>query len=148
MNDDSGSVTQWRLARFVALFFAVLFSILSILGIVALFLARTIDGWPVLVLEMIIAAAGWSVAVHIERAPSRILIVPAFRWAVGIGVPAFVLGYVTPLLFHFGGNLGPLFGVFLTGPVGALVGAVIGVVRALPKYRAARASDANESAAA
>jgi len=141
-------VTPWRLARVVALFFAVLFSMLSVLGIVALSLAGNTDEWFVLVLEMILAAAAWSVVAHMERASSRILIIPAVRWAVGSGAPAFVLGYASPILFHFGGNLGPFYGVFLTGPLGALVGAVIGVVRALPKYRAARASYPNDSTAA
>jgi len=48
--------------------------------------------------------------------------------ALVVGGISFVGGFIGPVLFSES-NLGPLFGIFVTGPVGTLVGALIGIVR-------------------
>jgi hypothetical protein len=52
----------------------------------------------------------------------------AARWGLHLSVPAFVVGYVGPVLVNWGGNLGPLLGVFVTGPAGFVIGAVLGLL--------------------
>ena len=51
--------------------------------------------------------------------------------ALGIGVVTFLIGYVGPIIFWPEANLGPLLGLFITGPLGFLLGGVIGFWRIL-----------------
>lgn len=53
------------------------------------------------------------------------------RMALIVGLLFFVAGYVGPLFMTPDNNLGPLIGVFGTGPAGFAVGAVIGLIHAL-----------------
>lgn len=46
--------------------------------------------------------------------------------ALSIGVITFLIGYVGPIIFWPEANLGPLLGIFITGPLGFLLGGVIG----------------------
>ena len=55
--------------------------------------------------------------------PSRRIIATALN----IGSVSLVVGCIGPLLLS-GSNLGPLLGILVTGPVGTLVGALIGIV--------------------
>lgn len=49
--------------------------------------------------------------------------------AIVIGGISFVAGFVGPIIFTPGANQGPLLGIFITGPVGFLLGAVVAAVR-------------------
>ena len=49
--------------------------------------------------------------------------------ALIIGAIAFAIGFLAPLVLYPESNLGPLLGIFITGPVGFLAGALLGVVR-------------------
>lgn len=51
--------------------------------------------------------------------------------ALSIGVITFLIGYVGPLIVWPEANLGPLLGIFVTGPLGFLLGGVIGFWRIL-----------------
>jgi hypothetical protein len=53
---------------------------------------------------------------------------PIFITALLVGGVAFAVGFIGPAVFSES-NLGPLLGIFVTGPVGTLVGALIGIVR-------------------
>jgi hypothetical protein len=53
---------------------------------------------------------------------SRIL-----KTAIKVGFISFLIGFIGPILLT-DNNLGPLLGIFLTGPVGTLVGALMGIV--------------------
>ena len=46
--------------------------------------------------------------------------------AVALGVTGFVLGFFGPMLLAPEANQGPMLGIFITGPGGALLGAVLG----------------------
>ncbi|MFI5370353.1 MAG: hypothetical protein ACHQ52_02270 [Candidatus Eisenbacteria bacterium] len=59
-----------------------------------------------------------------------------------VGGIAFAAGYVGPVLLNPSNNIGPLLGIFLTGPLGVLTGALIGVALW------ARRADAGSGAAA
>ena len=50
------------------------------------------------------------------------------KWGLVIGSISFAAGYIGPLLVS-ASNLGPLLGIFVTGPVGVLIGALWGVMR-------------------
>ena len=53
----------------------------------------------------------------------------AFLGALVLGFIGFALGFVGPIIFTPESNQGPLLGIFITGPVGAVLGGVIdGVV--------------------
>ena len=49
------------------------------------------------------------------------------RTALLVGAIALVAGFVGPIIFS-DSNLGPLLGIFVTGPIGVLVGALVGIV--------------------
>jgi hypothetical protein len=50
--------------------------------------------------------------------------------AVIIGFPSFLIGFVGPIIFAPQANQGPLLGIFITGPAGALIGFIAGAVYA------------------
>jgi hypothetical protein len=50
--------------------------------------------------------------------------------AVLVGLCGFAVGFFGPILFMPESNQGPLLGIFITGPLGAVAGAVGGAVRA------------------
>ena len=60
--------------------------------------------------------------------------IPAARIRIGIvllgslivGAVGFLAGFVGPIIFAPGSNQGPLLGIFITGPLGLFLGAVIG----------------------
>jgi hypothetical protein len=54
-----------------------------------------------------------------------------FRWAVILGVIGFLGGFIGPMIFTPGANQGPVLGIFITGPLGVVIGAIVGVVKAL-----------------
>ena len=54
----------------------------------------------------------------------------ALRWALVVGGIGFALGFFGPMIFMPDANQGPLFGIFISGPLGFLVGFVVGFVRA------------------
>jgi hypothetical protein len=54
-----------------------------------------------------------------------------FRWAVILGVIGFLGGFIGPMIFTAGANQGPMLGIFITGPLGVVVGAIVGAVKAL-----------------
>jgi hypothetical protein len=49
-------------------------------------------------------------------------------WAFGAGFVSFAAGWFAPLYFAPSSNLAPLLGIFVTGPLGTLAGALIGAV--------------------
>lgn len=64
------------------------------------------------------------------------MIATIFRWGVIVGLIGFVGGLVGPIIFTPDANQGPLLGMFITGPVGLVLGLVFGFVLSLrPKRR-------------
>jgi hypothetical protein len=51
--------------------------------------------------------------------------------AVIVGGLGFVLGFFGPMILAPGANQGPMLGLFITGPAGAVIGAVAGAVYAM-----------------
>lgn len=48
------------------------------------------------------------------------------RWMMICGGIGFVGGFFGPILFTPDANQGPLLGIFITGPLGLVVGAIVG----------------------
>ncbi|MBY0560482.1 hypothetical protein [Hyphomicrobium sp.] len=53
------------------------------------------------------------------------------RWALILGIVGFLGGFVGPIVFTPEANQGPLLGIFITGPLGVVLGAVVGLVIAV-----------------
>ena len=48
--------------------------------------------------------------------------------AVIVGFPSFLAGFIGPIIFTPEANQGPLLGMFITGPAGAVVGFIAGAL--------------------
>jgi len=59
------------------------------------------------------------------------IIKSAIRGGCLLGGIGFVAGYVGPIVFMPESNQGPLLGIFITGPLGFLIGLVAGAIGAL-----------------
>jgi len=57
------------------------------------------------------------------------------RYAVILGVIGFVGGYVGPVIVTPEANQGPLLGIFITGPLGFILGGMIGLIVAFVRER-------------
>jgi len=63
-----------------------------------------------------------------ERGLLRQLSASAGSWALVLGATGFVAGFFGPITFSPDANQGPLLGLLITGPGGALLGALLGFV--------------------
>ena len=52
----------------------------------------------------------------------------ALAGAVSLGFIGFIAGFVGPIVFTPEANQGPLLGIFITGPLGFVVGGLVGAV--------------------
>jgi hypothetical protein len=59
--------------------------------------------------------------------------VEILRWVGVLGIVGFLSGFFGPIALAPGANQGPLLGIFVTGPAGLLLGAILGAVVALLK---------------
>jgi hypothetical protein len=48
----------------------------------------------------------------------------SYRWCLIVGGFGFLIGFIGPMIFAPGANQGPLLGIFITGPIGFMLGAV------------------------
>jgi uncharacterized membrane protein YeaQ/YmgE (transglycosylase-associated protein family) len=76
------------------------------------------------------AVAGWMVGARYERPVEQGGAVA--RWCAGmtalVGGVAFLAGFVGPILLTPNSPQGPMLGIFITGPLGALAGAILGII--------------------
>jgi hypothetical protein len=76
------------------------------------------------------AVAGWMIGVFRQGPPGRRRTVA--WWCVTmssiVGAAGFLIGFVGPILLSPDSPQGPLLGIFITGPLGAVAGAAIGVI--------------------
>jgi hypothetical protein len=61
----------------------------------------------------------------------RSILASVFRGALIVGAIGFCAGFVGPMVFAPDANQGPLLGIFITGPLGALIGAIGGFVQGI-----------------
>ncbi|RWX63134.1 hypothetical protein EN780_24645 [Mesorhizobium sp. M4B.F.Ca.ET.089.01.1.1] len=56
---------------------------------------------------------------------------PMLKWGAILGVIGFLGGFVGPVIFTPEANQGPLLGIFVTGPLGFVLGLIVGFVLSL-----------------
>jgi hypothetical protein len=56
-------------------------------------------------------------------------------FAAAIGGFSFVAGFIGPIYITPDSNQGPLFGIFISGPIGAVVGCALGTARSIHLVR-------------
>jgi hypothetical protein len=49
-------------------------------------------------------------------------------WGIIIGSIGLIAGFLGPIIFHWGGNQGPLLGILYTGPLGFIIGLISGAI--------------------
>jgi hypothetical protein len=74
------------------------------------------------------ALLGWLYAFTASGSRARTLARLGCAGALLVGGPAFLAGFLGPLLLTPESNQGPLLGIFVTGPLGLVLGAVAGVL--------------------
>ncbi len=89
-----------------------------------------VSGWPAVGLGIVGAVLGYAAGSFLQGPAGRARTVA--RWcaamAVTLGVVAFLAGFVGPMIVRPDLPQGPLLGLFFTGPLGALAGAILGAV--------------------
>ena len=50
------------------------------------------------------------------------------RWAIVLGIVGLSTGFIGPIVLSPESNQGPLLGIFISGPAGTLLGAVLGAL--------------------
>ena len=53
------------------------------------------------------------------------------KWGAILGIIGFLGGFVGPVIFTPEANQGPLLGIFITGPLGFVLGLIVGLVLSL-----------------
>ena len=88
---------------------------------------RTSDWAPFVGSAICALAVGWYVWRNLTSGSAG-LASSVLLGAVVVGGVSFVAGFFGPMIFAPGANQGPLLGLFITGPLGAVAGAVGGGV--------------------
>ena len=70
---------------------------------------------------------GWSLWIKFDSDDHGVL-TRVFQGAFFVGGIAFLIGFVGPMIFTPDANQGPMFGIFVTGPLGTIFGAIGGFI--------------------
>ena len=77
----------------------------------------------------------WWIALFYQKEESRKRINLTFRGGFIVGGISFLAGFLGPIILAPQANQGPLVGIFITGPVGFVLGIISGYIYAIFKYR-------------
>lgn len=102
------------------------------LGFVASFnlgyLGVDVSGWPTVGFGLLGAITGYGIGSLFDMPSGRARAVA--RWcvtmAIAVGIIAFLAGFVGPIVLRPDLPQGPMLGIFCTGPLGTLAGALLG----------------------
>ncbi|HUK64898.1 MAG TPA: hypothetical protein VLV15_16280, partial [Dongiaceae bacterium] len=83
---------------------------------------------------LFVAFSGWF-ALRGQLAASRAQMKLALRTGLVVGAIGFVVGFFGPLVWAPGANQGPLLGIFVTGPIGFVIGVALGWLYARVRVR-------------
>ena len=78
---------------------------------------------------------GWYVWKSLGMGASAGTLPIVLLWAAVVGGVGFVGGFFGPMVFAPGANQGPLLGIFITGPLGFLLGGAAGFIYAVTSRR-------------
>ena len=99
-----------------------------------------LDGYDVVApfIALVCAAVvGWFVWQALGSRSAIGILPTMVLWAAIVGGIGFVGGFFGPMIFAPDANQGPLLGIFITGPLGFLLGGVMGFAYALHQRRKA-----------
>ena len=123
--------------RLIAAVVALPFTAFAALVAVAAILRGAVDLLQIIIAQtsaFLACILGWfALRGHIARTRTRIghVLIGAFI----LGGISFLAGFVGPIIFYPKSNQGPLFGIFITGPVGFTLGGILGAVYSLLRLR-------------
>lgn len=103
----------------------------------ALLFAVDVNGWIELALAAVVAVGAAAFVWTRAGVPGGFLS-SVGTGAIVTGTIAFVAGFFGPILLMPGANQGPLLGIFITGPLGFLLGGIGGAVSWARRRRQAR----------
>jgi hypothetical protein len=120
--------------RIVAGVVAALLTVYVAVGLVGLMRGFDLIAAILVALAAALAWLGWWFVFGGWRAVQARL-----KWAllggIVVGGLGFIVGFFGPLLWAPDANQGPLLGIFITGPIGFVIGAVAGAVLGKPRKR-------------
>jgi hypothetical protein len=118
--------TLFRLLLVVVSAVSTLYFVFWVVG--AILMALHVPDWLSLVVSLVAAVAvGRYVWLHTASVQAG-LISSIVLGAVILGGVGFTGGFFGPIIFMPGANQGPLLGIFITGPLGFIFGAVGGAI--------------------
>lgn len=82
-----------------------------------------------------VATVGWWIALRCHISKSRARMKTALLGGVVVGGVGFAAGFFGPIIFMPNSNQGPLLGIFVTGPLGFILGIVIGWLYGCFRFR-------------
>ena len=135
MNAAGLSARDLLFLRALAAFGAVLAAVIFFLNV-----KSPANGWDALRLTLVGSAAvgllylGW-IALRLSNPSSYALAATMLKWAALVGIPAFLIGSLGPMILDPGANQGPLLGILFTGPWGATAGLLVGWVVGIRRVR-------------
>lgn len=128
-----GSVRAFPyMARFLSFLFGVPLAMLAFL-----LLAGSGD-FLGLVLAMLFGSLAFLCiwfGVHGHDRHSRSMLASCAAGGVLVGGVSFLVGFIGPMIFAPQANQGPLLGIFITGPIGFVVGVILGLVSYSIRHR-------------
>ena len=113
--------------RIIAAIVAALLTVYAVIGITGLMKGFDLIGAMLVALAATLAWLGWWFVIRGWRTVQARL-----KWAllggIIVGGLGFIIGFFGPLLWAPDANQGLLLGIFVTGPIGFIVGAVAGAI--------------------
>lgn len=120
--------------RIVTGIVAALLTAYAVVGLVGLMKGFDLIAAMLVALSATLAWLGWWFAIWGWKAVRARL-----KWAlvggIVVGGIGFIIGFFGPLIWAPDANQGPLLGIFITGPIGFVVGAVLGAILGKPRKR-------------
>lgn len=115
--------------KFTIICGAVFFSLYPLMLIVAYLVGRQINSFQLYgaAMSLFVAFVLWGCLYQFRFDNSDRRIALVYWCALIVGGIAFLGGFIGPIIFTPEANQGPLFGIFFTGPIGAVFGGILGL---------------------
>ena len=117
-----------RLFRVIVLLVVVPATYFFVYWVPFAFVSYTVQPWIASAISLLLAiGVGWFLWNKLGSAPSD-LVSSVLSGGLILGGVAFCAGFIGPIVFAPGANQGPLLGIFITGPLGFVLGLVGGFI--------------------
>jgi hypothetical protein len=130
-------LSHGRLKRALVTILAIVFSVYA-LGVLGRQVIGRVEFYAAILgtTSATLAALCWWYVLRGPAAIKNLGFHYALLWGKIVGGVCLLAGYVGPIILTPNANSGPLFGIFISGPIGFLVGVVSGFVYGLLRSRA------------